>query len=273
MKRFIFQAVVLLFSAQLFFSCDELSLPPLGGGELTTAEIVEGLKTALVAGADSSTANLSKLNGYYNDLTTRIPLPNEVNTMMENIKRIEEIPLISKNFPNLTSDMDEKIIDLAKAINASAGEAAKEAFPIFKNAITDLSITDGLSLLQGKTVLKSTEFDSTAATKYLKAQTIGNLTELYAPKMNTALGKPFVGDMSATKIWNDVTGYYNSVVNNSIVQAATSFEPITTDLGQFVTEKALDGLFLKVGEEEKQIRKNPLQYASDIIQKVFGAIF
>jgi len=270
MKRHILQVAALLLSAQLFFSCEKT--------DLTSAEIVEGLKTALVAGADSSTRVLSYTDGYYNNLLTRIPLPNEAQTILDNAKIIEKLPGVSLIFPNLSSDLQEKVTNLVKSINSSAGEAAKEALPIFKGAITDLSITDGLGILNGKSLLKSSDFDSLAATNYLKSKTFTDLTNLYAPKMDNALGKPFVNNTSATTIWNSITEKYNGVVNNKIVQTAAStaghsFKPVDTDLGKFVTGKALDGLFLKVGEQEKNIRNNPYQYASDIIQKVFGSVF
>lgn len=284
MKRYFLQGAALLLSAQLFFSCDEINniLPE----ELTSAEIVDGLKTALVAGADSSTRVLMAEGGYYNNLLTRIPLPDEVNTILDNAKVIDNIvaniPGISVLAPNLTKnltgELQSKVTDLVKSINNSAGDAAKDALPIFQNAIADLSIADGLSILQGKSLLKAENFDSLAATNYLKSQTFTNLTDLYAPKMNAALGTPFAGNLSATEIWSSITDTYNGVVNNSIVQTAAkaaghSFTPVTTNLGEFVTAKALDGLFLKVGEQEKKIRKNPLEYASDIIQKVFGYVF
>ncbi|MCL2327910.1 MAG: DUF4197 domain-containing protein [Bacteroidetes bacterium] len=279
MKRHIVRVAALLFSAQLFFSCEEVNniLP---NTELTSAEIVEGLKTALVAGADSSTRVLSAVNGYYdnlNNLETRIPLPPEAQTILDNAKIIEKLPGISFITKNLTSELQAKTTDLIKSINNSAGDAAKEALPIFEGAIRDLSITDGLSILKGITV-KSESFDSTAATNYLRSKTFSSLTATYAPYMNNALGKPFAGNLSATEIWNSITQTYNGVVNNQLVQSAAtvaghSFAPVNTDLGEFVTGKALNSLFLKVGEQEKQIRKNPLAYASDIIQKVFGYVF
>ena len=72
--------------------------------------------------------------------------------------------------------------------------------------------------------------------------------------------------------WNDLTGAYNTFVN-SIAGQLAGLSPVTTDIGEYCTEKALDGLFHKVGEEEKKIRKNPFQWAVNIIQKVFGSIF
>lgn len=278
MKRFILQGAALLLSAQLFFSCDEINNILPSDTELSTEEIVSGLKTALVAGADSSTRVLSMTDGYYNDLATRILLPDEVQKVLDNVKTLENLPFIGSTVKPVSDEILAKSTDLLKSINNSAGEAAKEAMPIFKDAITGLSITDGLSILQGKTVLKSEEFDSAAATNYLKSQTFTRLTNLYAPKMDAALGKPFAGKASATSLWNDITGAYNTLLGNKAVQTAASlaghsFQPVNTNLGEFVTGKALDGLFFKVKEQEIKIRKNPLQYASDIIQKVFGYVF
>ncbi len=124
-------------------------------------------------------------------------------------------------------------------------------------------------------------FDSLAATKYLKNQTYNALVDAYSPKMDAALDKKFVGNASATSLWNDITSNYNGFVSQYGKLASTaaalagkdvSFKEVDTNLGEFVTAKALDGLFVKVGAQEKEIRKNPFQWASDIIQKVFGAV-
>ncbi len=223
-------------------------------------------------GIDSSIHTLSAVNGYYNNPLTLIPLPPEVKTITDNLQAMKAIPLLSALVPNI----ETKLEDLTKSINASAGKAAKDATPIFKNAITNLSITDGLNLLRGNSLTKSSNFDSLAITEYLETQTKGSLTEVFSPYMNDALGQPFMGTASATSLWNDITGGYNTVVGKAnLLSGVTgkSFNVVNTDLGNFVTEKALDGLFFKVGEQEKQIRRNPLQYASDIIKKVFGYVF
>lgn len=264
-----------------FASCEDILE---SDGDLSTADIVKGLKTALNVGTDSSTAMLSLKNGYYGDPTVKIPLPDEAEKIMAGMEYIERFA------PSAASLIKGKMDDLVLAINRSAESAAADAKPIFTEAITDLTIVDGLEILNGSvpSSLKSdATFDSTAATKYLKIKTYNSLVGAYAPKINGALDQKLVGNASATSLWNDVTSNYNGFVEQygskarAAVEAAElitgkkidlQFNEVNTDIGEFTTEKALDGLFLKVGNQEKEIRKNPFQWASEILQKVFGSV-
>lgn len=273
---------VLLFASMFAFaSCEDILE---SDGDLSTADIVKGLKTALNVGTDSSTAMLSLKNGYYGDPTVKIPLPDEAEKIMAGMEYIERFA------PSAASLIKGKMDDLVLAINRSAESAAADAKPIFTEAITDLTIVDGLEILNGSvpSSLKSdATFDSTAATKYLKIKTYNSLFGAYAPKINGALDQKLVGNASATSLWNDVTSNYNGFVEQygskarAAVEAAElitgkkidlQFNEVNTDIGEFTTEKALDGLFLKVGNQEKEIRKNPFQWASEILQKVFGSV-
>lgn len=105
----------------------------------------------------------------------------------------------------------------------------------------------------------------------------------YAPYIDEALGQDLGLGFSAVQAWNTLTNSYNNILNSSAVQTALWLleisgnplnlpDEIETDLGIFSTEKALDGLFYKVAEEEKKIRRNPFDWAVDIIQRVFGYI-
>lgn len=265
-----------------FSSCEDIFSED---GDLSTMDIVDGLKTALNIGTDSSTAMLSLKNGYYGDPTVKIPLPDEAEKILAGIEYVEKIS------PSVASTIQGKMDDLVLAINRSAESAAADAKPIFTEAITDLTITDGLEILNGtvpSSLKSSTEFDSTAATTYLKYKTYNSLVGAYAPKINSALDQKLVGNASATSLWNDITSYYNGFVEQygqkarAAVELAelttgktinVQFNEVNTDIGEFTTEKALDGLFLKVGNQEKEIRKNPFQWASDIIKKVFGSVY
>ncbi|MCQ2606138.1 MAG: DUF4197 domain-containing protein [Bacteroidales bacterium] len=270
---------LLALAASMFamVSCDELGLT--GDGDLSTAEVVKGLKTALNIGTDSSTAELSLKDGYYGNPLIKIPLPDEAEMIME---KMEYIGKYSSTAQEL---IETKMESLREAINRSAEDAAKDAKPIFTDAITNLSIVDGWEILNGVVPGGSEKagsgFDSLAATKYLKNQTYNALVDAYSPKMDAALDKKFVGNASATSLWNDITSNYNGLVSQygkaatlaaQIMGKDITFKEVDTDLGEFVTAKALDGLFVKVGAQEKEIRKNPFQWASDIIQKVFGAV-
>ncbi|MBR5433860.1 MAG: DUF4197 domain-containing protein [Bacteroidales bacterium] len=271
----------------LFASCDDMFQ---GDGDLSSSDIVKGLKTALNVGTDSSTAMLSVANGYYGDAAVKILLPQEAQYIQEKAR------LIDNFWPGTSDVIDAKLEQLIESINRSAEDAAKDAKPIFSQAITDLSIVDGLRILNGEVpdgdgdLKSSTGFDSLAATTYLKVKTYDALVGAYAPKVNAALGKKLVGNASAASLWSDIVGRWNGIFqkcennkNSTVVKIALvamgksyddlNLHEVNTDLGEFTTQKALDGLFLKVGDQEKAIRKNPFQWASDILRKVFGSVY
>jgi len=278
-----------VFALVMFASCEDM----FGGDgtDLSTGDIVKGLKEALNVGTDSSTAMLSVANGYYGDAAVKILLPDEAQFIEKTIKQIDGIPF----FSTVSMEISEELDNLVLAINRSAEDAAKDVKPIFSQAITDLSIVDGLRILNGEVpggdndeLKSSTGFDSLAATNYLKMQTYNALVDAYAPKVNAALGKKIIGNASATSIWNGITSKWNGLMenygSNTLAVAAIkgiekstgkslNLHTVDVDLGEFTTQKALDGLFLKVGDQEKAIRKNPFQWASDILRKVFGSVY
>lgn len=264
----------------VFSSCELLQ----EDGDLTSDQIIEGLKTALELGADSASSSLSIINGYYHgdEQYVKIPLPVEAENIRNVINGNEALRSISSSI-----GLDDAFEDVVLAINRAAEDAAKEAAPIFKREITSLSISQGWDILHGKVPeedgLKAADFDSTAATTFLEMRTYDPLTDLYAPKINTSLQKDIVGNVSAYDAWNSLTSTYNDFLGRSEVQlaiiAANAFggnlnlpSSIETDIGVFSTQKALDGLFFMVGQEEKKIRRNPFEWAIDIIQKVFGSL-
>jgi len=235
------------------------------GDSLTSSEIIEGLKTALLVGTDTSVAVTSRVNGYYKDEAIKILLPPEAQKIYEN----------KDNVLFRAAGIDKKLEDAIMALNRAAEDAASEAAPIFKSAIKGLSISDGYAILKGKNPALASppqEFDSTAATGYLRSTTYTQLSMAFSPKINASLDKKLMGNYSPNQIWNTLTSTYNGVANKSF----GLIEPVkTTDLGQYVTEKALDGLFYKVGTEEIEIRRNPGLWAKtavgNILQRVFGS--
>jgi hypothetical protein len=231
---------------------------------IPASEIVKGLKTALLVGTDSSVSITSKLNGFYKDEAIKILLPPEAQKIYAN----------KNNALFRAAGLDNKLEDAVIAINRAAEDAAKEAGPIFKNAITGMSINDGYTILKGKNPALSSQlvtFDSTAATGYLRSTTYSQLKEAFAPKINISLNKALVGKYSPNQIWNTLTTSYNSVAKKSM----GFIEPVAiTNLGEYVTQKTLDGLFYKVAIQEKVIRRNPGKWAKtavgNILQRVFG---
>jgi hypothetical protein len=286
MKNVLFLSAIIAISLS-FVSCEDLNLN-LDDGELSTEDVVKGLKEALTIGTDSASTFLSATDGYFKGAPALavIPLPDDVALVRNMINNNTTLAGVSSLI-----GLDQKFDDVIKGLNRAAEDAAKEAAPIFKSAITSLSISDGFDILQGVVPgsTKSTDFDSTAATQYLMNETYDALVGSYAPKINTSLDKDLIGNLSANDAWSSLTTTYNSFLNYSIevdvLFGTVSYSvydfsvtfmdealpsSLNSDLGTFSTQLALNELFNRVGQEEIKIRRNPLQWASEIIQKVFG---
>lgn len=261
-----FLVVLILLFSSLFFSCDSildmLGLSSNGSTLFTNTEAVEAMKSALNIGAKSSSDQLSQKDAYYGNPLLKIPLPDEVKNA---IATLEKIPALG----NMLGDLSGKLVeDVILSVNRSAEQAAKEVVPIFSKAITDMTVQDGIKIVTG---------EDNAATEYLKENTYSELMNLYQPKMNAVLSKDLVGGISANTAWENLTNEFNKVVDSEPAKFAKSLgydipERINTNLSEYVTRKALDGVFVKVAEEEGKIRENPFDYASNIVQKVFGAV-
>lgn len=215
---------------------------------LSDEEIIEGLKSALMVGTDTSTTKLHKVNGYYSDALVKILLPPDAHGVLEH----QDEPVLQ------AAGIDKKIDSLILSLNRSAEDAAIEAKPIFINAITSLSIADGYSILHGT---------DSAATIYLKSNTRNQLFHIFISKVQVSLNKPLVAGMSAVEAWAELKSIYNPLCN-----PLTGWQPITSSLDTFATNKALDGLFLKISDEEINIRHNASYRINDILQKVFGEL-
>jgi len=279
MKKYILSILVL--SMLVFTSCEDVTLEDfedLLATSLTDDEIVSGLKEALNEGTTESVAEVSKEGGYLTNEIVKILLPDEVASLQSTINDGSislfsgaiDLPYstILDTYIAVNPNIDEDPFDeLVTAMNTGAEQAAEFALPIFADAITSMSITDALNILQG---------NETAATEFFKANTSTALSAAFQPSITSALG-----DTKATEIYSAIQGFttYEYEVANPI----SFLDPITVSTSDFIdvdlpdsieeyaAEKAIDGLFYFVGEEEKKIRANPLDYASAIIQKVFGS--
>jgi hypothetical protein len=235
----------------LFYSCEEADeiIEQLG---LTDTEIVAGLKEALTIGSDTAVNIVSKIDGYYKDEVIRILLPPEADIIVDNLDN----PVLQG------LGIDQLVEDVILKINRAAEDAAKQATPIFWDAITDMSIADGYNILHG---------EDTAATHYLRENTFSELNALFAPQMQASLDKDLVAGVSAQDTWNTMTDNYNTVANSLPGQLA-GLEPVNTDLGEWVTYKALDGLFVKLADEEIAIRNDIEHRVTELLQRVFGSL-
>lgn len=238
MKKLLFIFITVI----SFTSCTQDDLNKiLAGSGLTNEEVIEGLKSALTVGTDTSVTILNKLDGYYKDDVVKILLPDDARPILDKIRLI----------PDGAGDflLEQAIV----SINRAAEDAAVEAKPIFINAITGITISDGLSILNG---------EDTAATFYLKDKTFSPLYNAFQPKIDASLSKELIGGVSAKSAYSNLVNAYNSI---PFVTKIT-----TNSLSSHVTNKALTGLFIKVADEEKAIRTDPLARVNDILKKVFA---
>ncbi|MBP1639594.1 MAG: hypothetical protein H6Q17_1177 [Bacteroidetes bacterium] len=216
---------------------------------VSNSAAASGLKEALVVGVTNAVLSLNKENGYFGNEALKILLPKEAAPIVNNIKMV----------PGGQNMLNDVVIRL----NRAAEDAAGDAKPIFVNAITSMSIADASSILLGS--------DKTGATNYLKKNTYSQLTTAYKPKVEASLNKDLVGNMSTTESWARLTKAYNKVAH-SFVGTTAGLTTVNTDLSGYVTEQALNGLFLTVGNEEKKIRENPTARVSSVLQSVFGVL-
>jgi hypothetical protein len=220
----------------------------LGSGQLTSEEVSFGLKEALQIGTKQSIDILSAMDGFFKDELVKILLPKEA----------ERVAKVIRKIPG-----GNKIIrDIVLQLNRAAEDAVKEAGPIFYKAIKSLTIEDAFNILRGA---------DNAATQFLKDQTYSQLEALFKPKISNSLDKVLVGNISTNQSWDLFTRKYNQVAKSVAGQVA-GLKPFDLRLEDYVTQKALDALFFKIGLEEKKIRENPLARTTMLLKRVFGSL-
>ncbi|WP_319589491.1 DUF4197 domain-containing protein [uncultured Draconibacterium sp.] len=219
-----------------------------GNTPLTQSEIVAGLKEALITGTNNSVSILGAQDGYYKDELVKILLPPEADIIVDNIGKV----------PGGQKLLDDVLLH----INRAAEDAAKEAAPIFVNSIKSMTINDAVGILKG---------DDNAATSYLHKTTYDQLFELYQPKIKTSVEKDLVGGVSTKESWDTLVGKWNLVADSFIGKTA-GLEKVDTQLEDYLTAKALDGVFIKIAAEEKLIREDPAARVTSLLKKVFGSV-
>lgn len=234
----------------MMMSCDDLADTIVPG--LSQEEVVAGLKEALRVGTDTSVSNLNRENGYYMDEVIKIMLPPEVEMIQQNLNALD-----------ISSLVQPLVDELVLQINRSAEDAAAEAKPIFVNAITDMTIADGWAILNGS---------DTSATSYLRGATFEELKALFKPKIENSLSKPLLGNISASSTYSQIVEKYNAAASlaNQLPFGSKKYTIVNPSLSDYTTDKALNGLFIKVADEEKAIRTDPVARVTEILQKVFG---
>ena len=198
---------------------------------LSNDEITSGLKEALSVGVDRAIKILGADGGFLNDATVRIPMPG----------------FLEKARPALRLFGQEKLADDFEAtVNHAAERAVPLAASVFGNAIRDMSIDDARAILGGA---------DDSATTYFREHTGEALKTAMLPIVSEATNE------------TGVTSSYKKLVD----KAGSLVSDDDLDLDSYVTDKAIDGLFLKLADEERKIRSDPLARSTKLLKKVFSA--
>ena len=204
---------------------------------LTNEEVIAGLKEALNVGIKNSVDVTAVTDGFLKNPEIRLPWPEDALQVRE--KAMEW-------------GLESKVDKFETTLNRAAEEASKEALPIFKDAIVNMSISDGFAILKG---------GDGAATQYLKDNTTASLKNAFRPKVKEAISK-----VKLTDYWNPIMTKYNAYASLS------GKDKINPDLDEYVLDKAVAGLFHMVEKEENKIRENPGARVTELLQKVFGSV-
>ena len=202
------------------------------GQNPTNGEIISGLKEALTIGSRNSAASASKIDGYLKNPLIKIPFPPKAAKMEKQLRSL-----------GMNKEVDEFIL----TINRAAEEAAKEAAPIFSDAVKSMTINDGVGILRGA---------DTAATSYLRQKTSLSLENKFLPVVRSSIQK-----VNVTKYWNPLITAYNKI---------PFVETMNPNLEEYITKQGLQGLFFLISQEEMKIRKDPAARVTALLKKVFG---
>jgi len=202
--------------------------------DLSNQDAVNGLKQALIQGAGTAVSQLGAVNGFLGNAQVKIPLP-------ESLRRAERL----MRMVGMGAQADE----LVTSMNRAAEMAVKEAKPLLVDAVKRMGVEDAKAILTG---------GDDAATQYFRRTTSGALTQKFLP-----IVKKMTARVDLAQLYNQYAG-----------QAAQFgvIDPKDANIDEYVTRKALDGLFLVIAEQERAIRKDPVGATSSIVRKVFGAI-
>jgi hypothetical protein len=204
----------------------------LGASGLPASTEVSGLKEALRLATERAVKATSQSGGFLDNQKIRIGLPGSLGKMTKGLRAI---------------GMGAQVDELEVAMNRAAEKAAGEATPVFVDAIQKMTFQDASGIVTG---------GDTAATDYFQKTTSKPLAERFRPIVDQAMK-----NVGLVKQYDQLVGRYTSLP----LASSPRF-----DLGGYVTDKTLAGLFTVVGEQEKQIRTNPAARATDLLKQVFG---
>lgn len=254
-----------------------------GGQDGQPLDIAAGLKAALKVGIETAASNLGKKDGFLADAAVRIGIPEEALTAFNAVQTLSQ----NATFNSLLKTTGVSIPNsdtVVTLLNRAAEDAAPKSVGIFANAITSMGIADAKNILFGA---------DNAATTYLKYNTFTQLQGAFMPSINNSLGSVKVANTTPLAAWSTFANYNNKLVEmmdnravktgleiarktgvlkNEYFERLSAIKIVNTDLSDYITGKALTGLFMKVSEKEYDIRHNASARVSDVLKSVFGQL-
>ena len=213
------------------------ALPSLAG--LSQDQVAEALKQALGKGVTSAITNLAKPDGFLANPKVKIPMPEKLQTVEKTLRALKQ---------------DQYADEFVTTMNRAAEAAVPAALPIFTDALKSMTIDDAKKLVSGT---------NDSATQFFKTKGEKQIQEKMSPIVKQATEK--AGVTAAYKKLLAQGGGASSYLSRLNV------DPASLDVDKYVTQKASDGLFKMIAEEEERIRKNPAARTTELLQKVFGA--
>ena len=199
---------------------------------LSEKDAADGIREALVKGTGESVKLVTNVDGYLGNPEIKIPFPPDAKQMETKLRAL---------------GMGTKVDRFNESMNRGAEKAAKEATPIFVNAIKNMTVNDAFKIIKG---------ENNAATSYLKNNTSRELNIKFQPIIKSSLD-----EVNASKYWEELVTAYNAI---------PFVKKMNPNLTEYVTGKAIDGLFVMVAKEELKIRKDPVARTTELLKKVFG---
>jgi hypothetical protein len=202
-------------------------------GSPSQLEISDAIKEALEIGVSAGTDRLSAENGFLGNATIKLLFPPEARKVEKALRGI---------------GMNKACDDFILTINRAAELAAKEAKPLFISAIKEMSVQDASNILMSD--------QKNAATSYFQRVTSTALAAKFKPVIQGSMDKT-----QATKYWSELSTAYNQIPLAG---------KVNTDLADYATQKAMEGLFLEIAQEELKLRENSGLRNSPLLKKVYG---
>ncbi len=236
MKKAFFLAILVLLSSAMLLRAGMLEdvMKHVGGSTKGPDEstTASGLKEALSIGTENAVKSVSRTDGYFGNQAIKILMPEKIRNVANVLGKI-----------GYQKQVDEFVLSM----NSAAEKAAPKALSIFVDAIKGMSIEDARKILGG---------GNTAATAYFEEKTRGKLYDEFKPVISSSMNQ-----VGCTRSYKEMMGKYDSV---------PFVGKQSLDLDHYVTNKALDGLFYMVGQEETKIRTDPSARVTDLLKTVFG---